>query len=140
MPERRSRSRLTFPTGRTTPAQLLVASLLALLGFAAVVQIRANDAEGVYPGARRGDLIQLLDSLDAANARAERQIDELEATKRELETSTDATQAALEEARQEAAALAILAGTVPATGPGVVIRIDDPARAVSAATMLNAVE
>lgn len=117
-----------------------MAVLLALLGFAAAVQVRANAADGVFPGARRGDLVQLLDSLDAANSRAEKQIAELEATQRELQTSSDRRRAALQEARQEATTLAILAGTVPATGPGVVINIEDPGDAVGAATLLNAVQ
>jgi uncharacterized protein YlxW (UPF0749 family) len=57
-----------------------------------------------------------------------------------LESTTDNRRAALQEARAEATTLAILTGTVPATGPGVVIRIDDPDGAVGAATMLNAIQ
>ncbi len=127
-------------TRRPTSGQLAVAVLLAALGFAAAVQVRASGADTVYAGARRGDLVQLLDSLDAANSRAERQIAELEATRRELESSTDRRRTALQEAREQATTLAILAGTVPATGPGVIITIEDPGGAVSAATMLNAIE
>jgi len=127
-------------TRRPSRGQVLVAVPLAVLGFAAAVQVGANNADGVYPGARRGDLVELLDSLDAANSRAQQQIAELEATRRELESTTDTRRAALEEAREEATTLAILAGTVPATGPGVVIRIDDPDGAVGAATMLNAIQ
>ena len=130
----------TSLTRRPSRGQLLIAVPLAVLGFAAAVQVRANNAEGEYPGARRGDLVQLLDSLDAANSRAQQQIAELEAAKRELESSTDIRQAALQQAREEAATLAILAGRVPTTGPGVAIRIDDPDGAVSAATMLNAIQ
>ncbi|MBA2456423.1 MAG: DUF881 domain-containing protein [Nocardioidaceae bacterium] len=140
MPEPRRRSLRSALTSRPAWGQALVAVLLGALGFAAALQVRVNDAEGVYPGARRGDLIELLDSLDAANARAEKQINELETTKRELQTSTTASQTALLEARREASTLAILAGTVPARGPGVVIRINDPEAAVSAVTMLNAIE
>lgn len=136
-PGERLRSTLTRSPSR---GQALVAVPLAVLGFAAAVQVGASNAGGVYTGDRRGDLVQQLDSLDAANARAQRQIRELEATKRELESTTDIRRAALEEARAEATRLAILTGTVPATGPGVVIRIDDPDGVVSAATMLNAIE
>jgi len=136
-PTRRLQASLTR---RPSRAQVVVAALLAILGLAATVQVRANRTEGVYPGARPGDLVQLLDSLDAANSRAEKQIAELEATRRELQTSTDRQRAALRAAREEATTLAILAGTVPATGPGVVIGIEDPGDAISAATMLNAIE
>jgi len=125
---------------RKVRGQVIVALLLAVLGFAVAVQVRAQDREGIYPGARRSELVQLLDSLDAANLRADRQIAELEATKRELQTSTNATQTAQQEAREEATTLAILAGTVAATGPGVAIEIQDQKGSISAATMLNAVE
>ncbi len=138
MPER-SRVRAGLAS-RPSRGQAAVAVLLALLGFAAAVQVRSNTEGGNYPGARRGDLAQLLDSLDAAQQRAQKQIAELEATKLQLESSSSKNVTALQQARQEAANLAILAGTVPATGPGVVIRIDDPDGAVGAATMLNAVE
>jgi len=136
-PAQRVRASLTR---RPSRGQLWIAAPLALLGFAAAVQVGAANADGVYPGARRGDLVELLDSLDAANSRAQQQIAELEATKRELESSTDIRRPALQEAREEATTLAILAGTVPATGPGVVIRIDDPDGAVRPATMLNAIQ
>ncbi|MGH3483018.1 MAG: DUF881 domain-containing protein [Nocardioidaceae bacterium] len=125
------------PPGR---GQILVAVLLAVLAFGAVVQGRTVSGSGDYAGARRGDLIQLLDSLDAARDRAESQLRELQNTKLELENDSTSTQAALREAREEASTLAILSGTVGATGPGIVIRIDDPADQVGASTLLNVVE
>lgn len=139
MPERPSPMRRTL-LGRPTPAQLVIGILLALVGFAAVVQVRAQNQADSYPGARRGDLVQLLDSLDAASQRAQNQIAELAATKQELQNSGTKYATALGQARAEAETLAILSGTVAATGPGVSVRIDDPAGAVSAATLLNALE
>lgn len=127
-------------TTRRTWGQLAVACPLAVLGFAAAVQVQANDREVIYPGARRGDLVQLLASLDAVSQRAEKQIDELEETKRELQTSTDTARTAQQQAREEATTLAILAGTVPATGSGVSIVIQDPEGSIGAATILNAIE
>jgi uncharacterized protein YlxW (UPF0749 family) len=120
--------------------QIVVAVLLAVLGFGAVVQGRASSESDDYAGTRRGDLIQLLDSLDDARNRAELQLRELQDAKSELEDTSTRTQAALEEAREEASNLAILSGTVGATGPGAVIRIDDPAGQVGASTLLNVVE
>jgi uncharacterized protein YlxW (UPF0749 family) len=128
---------LRKPPGR---GQILVAVLLAVLAFGVVVQGRTVSGSGDYAGARRGDLIQLLDSLDAARDRAELELRELQNTKRELENDSTSTQAALREAREEASTLAILSGTVGATGPGIVIRIDDPDDQVSASTLLNVVE
>jgi uncharacterized protein YlxW (UPF0749 family) len=91
-------------------AQVVVALLLAVLGFATALQLRSNSVDDGYAGTRRGDLVQLLDSLDTANQRAQSQILELEATRRELLDSSTQTQAALEEARLEVDTLAILSG------------------------------
>ncbi len=131
---------LTMVRSRPGRGQIVAGVLLAILGFGAVVQGRAVSEPDDYAGARRGDLIQLLDSLDAARDRAEDDISRLEADKLRLQNSSTRTQAALREAREEASALAILSGTVGASGPGIVIRIDDPADQVSASTLLNVVE
>jgi uncharacterized protein YlxW (UPF0749 family) len=127
---------------RTRPGrgQIIAGVLLAILGFGAVAQGRAVSEPNDYAGARRGDLIQLLDSLDAARDRAEDDIRRLEADKLRLQNSSTRTQAALREAREEASALAILSGTVGASGPGVVIRIDDPAGQVSASALLDVIQ
>jgi uncharacterized protein YlxW (UPF0749 family) len=127
-------------TGRPGRGAFVVAVLLALVGFAAAVQVRSNDSEGEFAGARRADLVTLLDSLGSARDRAENQINELEETKRDLQSSNNQARTALEEARKEATTLAILTGTVAATGPGVVVTIDDPKGAVGASVLLNAVE
>ncbi len=121
-------------------AQVVVALLLAVLGFATTLQLRSNSVDDGYAGTRRGDLVQLLDSLDTANQRAQAQILELEATRRELLDSSTQTQAALEEARLEADTLAILSGAVGATGPGVRITVEDPTGQVGASVMLNVIE
>jgi uncharacterized protein YlxW (UPF0749 family) len=120
--------------------QIMVAILLAVLAFGAVVQGRTVSGSGDYAGARRGDLIQLLDSLDAARDRAESELRDLQATKQQLENEGTRTQVALREAREEANTLAILSGAVGATGPGIVIRIDDPDDQVGASNLLNFIE
>lgn len=127
-------------TARPGRAQIPVAILLGVLAFGVVVQGRTVSDSGDFAGARRGDLIQLLDSLDAARDRAETQLQDLQSKKRELENSSTRTQVALQDARDEANTLAILSGTVGATGPGIEIRIDDPASQVGASTLLNVIE
>ncbi len=127
-------------TARPGRAQIPVAILLGVLAFGVVVQGRTVSDSGDFAGARRGDLIQLLDSLDAARDRAETQLQDLQSKKRELENSSTRTQVALQDARDEANTLAILSGTVGATGPGIEIRIDDPANQVGASTLLNVIE
>ena len=127
-------------TARPGRAQIPVAILLGALAFGVVVQGRTVSDSGDFAGARRGDLIQLLDSLDATRDRAETQLQDLESKKRELQNSSTRTQVALQDARDEASTLAILSGTVGATGPGIEIRIDDPANQVGASTLLNVIE
>ena len=62
--------------------------------------------------------------------RAQREITRLEQTKADLQSSSEARQAALTEARKQADTLDILAGTVPVTGPGIRVTIDETDGAV----------
>jgi uncharacterized protein YlxW (UPF0749 family) len=126
---------------RVSRAQALVGVLLALVGFLAMLQIRSEDAaDEELAGARREDLLQLLDSLDAAATRARAEITDLEQRRRDLRSSANSRRSAITEAREQVETLGLLAGTLPATGPGVVIRIDDPKRAIGTSTLLNAME
>jgi len=141
MPETTAWQRLRADLSeRPRRGQVVVAVLLAILGFAFAVQWKAAGEEGAYAGARRADLVNLLDSLDAAKDRADSQIRDLQATRTELLSASTATQAALEQARQEAETLAVLSGAVAATGPGVEITIEDPESALSSSELLNTIE
>jgi uncharacterized protein YlxW (UPF0749 family) len=113
------------------------AVLLAVVGFAGVVQVQANERDGDYEGMREEDLVQLLNSLSSASQRAENEIAELEQTRSSLRSDTDARRAALEQARERAQVLGILAGTLPAVGPGIVVTIEDPEGNVGIDLMLN---
>jgi uncharacterized protein YlxW (UPF0749 family) len=126
--------------GRPSRSQLLAAVLLALLGYAATVQIQLTHASNDFAGQRRQDLIELLDSLSAASDRAEQQLSSLQNTRDELQSSSTGRAAALAEAKQRLQDLQILAGTVAAQGPGVTITIEDPDASVSAASLLNGIE
>jgi len=126
--------------GRPTRAQVVVGVLLALLGFAAAVQVRAVRSDDELTGARRDDLVQLLQTLSAAQDRVSRQLAELEDTRDELQLSTNQRQVALEQAQRRLDALLLLSGEVGATGTGVVITIQDPDGSVGAVTLLNAVQ
>lgn len=121
-------------------AQVVVAVLLIVLGFAAVVQVQTIREDEDFAGYRRGELVQLLDSLNAAHERVSSDLAELNETHEGLESSSQRTKAAQEAARREAERLAILSGTVPVTGPGVRITITDSDNSVGASTLLNAIE
>lgn len=120
--------------------QLTAAALLAVVGFGSVVQVQAHQRGDDYENMREEDLVQLLNSLASASERAENEIDELEQTRATLRSDTDSRQAALEEARERAQVLGILAGTLPAVGPGVVVTVEDPEGNVGIDQVLNAVQ
>ncbi|HET6625428.1 MAG TPA: DUF881 domain-containing protein [Nocardioidaceae bacterium] len=138
------------PSGRTrllgalrkpgSRGQLTAAVLLAVVGFASVVQVQATGDDDVYAGMRQEDMLQLLNSLSAASERAENEIAQLEQTRSSLRNNTESRQAALQTARQQANVLGILAGTLPAVGPGVVITVEDPTGAVGIDQLLNGLE
>lgn len=120
--------------------QLTAGVLLAVLGFAAVVQVQANHKDDKYAGARQEELVQLVDSLSLASQRAENEIARLEQTRSSLRNDTDSRRTALERARQQVDVLGILAGTLPAVGPGVRITVTDKTGAVGTDYLLNGIE
>ncbi|TDO45238.1 uncharacterized protein YlxW (UPF0749 family) [Kribbella sp. VKM Ac-2527] len=120
--------------------QAIVAVVLALVACMAVVQVRVNRADDGYQNARREDLIAILDGLNQNNRRLESEITELEARKNSLSSSADKAQTAREQAEQQVRTLGILAGTLPAVGPGVRITLNDPDGKMTAGNLLDAIE
>ena len=114
--------------------------MLFLVGLAGVMQIRTNTADDTYRTARREDLIQLLDGLTEQSRRLEGEISDLQATRDRLQSGADTQQAARQEAEQRVRELSILAGSVPAAGPGIRMVIYDPQNHVDGAVLLDAVE
>src|SRR6266511_3208220 len=94
-----------------SPAGAVVGLLLVLLGFALVVQLRSNATDP-----------------------------ELAAARRQLASGAQGREAALAEARRRADQLGILAGTLPAEGPGLSIRFNPGTERIRAETILDAVE
>ena len=120
--------------------QAVVAVLVGLLAFAAVTQARLTGEDDTYAGLRQAELIQALNGLQSASRKAERDITELEATRSRLRSSTQRRTAALEQARNEVETLGILAGTVPATGTGIQVTVEDPSGDLSLNHLLDGVE
>jgi uncharacterized protein YlxW (UPF0749 family) len=127
-------------TPRLRRVDLLVALLVGLLGFAAVVQVRATQEEGPLEGARQEDLVQILDDLSNRNARLRSEIGTLSTARDRLTSGSGTTEAALEEARRRAQVLGVLAGTAPAEGPGISLVISDAQRTLSADVLLDALQ
>jgi uncharacterized protein YlxW (UPF0749 family) len=120
--------------------QAVVAVLVGVLAFAAVTQARLTGKDDTYAGLRQAELIQALNGLQGASRKAEQDISDLETTRDRLRSSTQRRAAALEQARSEVRTLAVLAGTVPATGPGIRVTVQDPKGDLSLNHLLDGVE
>ena len=125
---------------RWSRGQAVVGVLLAVLGFAAVVQVRANDADEVFVGAREGDLIALINTLALATDRAEEEIADLRRTRDSLRDDAESTATAVGVARERADTLGILAGTVPAEGPGIRVIVDARSGELGTEQLLNGLQ
>jgi uncharacterized protein YlxW (UPF0749 family) len=126
---------------RLRRVDIAVAVLLGILGFAAAVQVRSTRAdEGVFASARQEDLVAILDDLSGRSQRLRQEIASLTATKERLTSGTGRDAAALTEARRRSQVLGILAGTVPAHGPGIQLTVVDPGGKVTADILLDALE
>ena len=117
--------------------QLLIAVLCAVLGFVVVQQVSIVNSDEVLATARSEDLVQILDSLDQRNQRLDSELTTLKDTKARLESGQDAATTAAKERQVRDAELGILAGTLAAQGPGVVVTMTGP---VTSSLLLDAVQ
>lgn len=125
---------------RPSGAGALIGVLLVVLGFAIAAQVRSTNADSGLDNARPEDLVRILSDLDARQERLRREIAELEDSKRQLESGAQGKEAALAEARRRAEVLGILAGTLPAEGPGVQVVFAPRDQRIRADSVLDAVE
>ena len=143
MPEQQGatgRQRLRAAMSKPSRGQFVVAILLLVVGFAAVTQVRSNEVDDTYASYREQDLIDVLNGLAGTTQRAQSEIARLEATRRDLQSSTDARQAALAQEKERADTLSILAGLVPVTGPGIRITVTEVEAPVSIDSLLDTMQ
>jgi uncharacterized protein YlxW (UPF0749 family) len=120
-------------------AAVLIGALCGLLGFALAVQVRSTQTSAL-PSARQEDLVRILDDLSAREDRLRREISELQATRDKLSSGSNQTATALQEARQRALELGVLAGRVPAHGPGIALTVREGTRHLPAEILLDTLE
>ncbi|HUO39675.1 MAG TPA: DUF881 domain-containing protein [Mycobacterium sp.] len=113
--------------------------LCVLLGVAIVTQVRHTKSGDSLESARPADLVVLLDSLQQREASLNVQVAELQRTLAALRASGSDDTAAIADAQARLSALAILVGTVAATGPGVILTITDPATGVAPDTLIDVI-
>jgi uncharacterized protein YlxW (UPF0749 family) len=139
------------PPAEDTPTDLLrqlafrpqrphfvIGLLFLILGLLITVAVSRPAGSASYQGARTEDLVQILDGLDARQQRLLAESARLSALQADLERGSTAD--ALAESERKVAALQVMAGTTPVTGPGVTISITDPSGAVDAPALLDAVQ
>ncbi|MGP4025687.1 DUF881 domain-containing protein [Actinomadura sp. 3N407] len=124
---------------RVSRGQLAGGLLSLLLGFAVVVQVESTERDTTFATARQDELVGILSDLGQRSERLRGDVRELERTKAELERDAEG-ETALEEARERAATYGLLAGTLPAEGPGIEMVISDPGGGVKAINLLDALE
>ncbi len=107
---------------RATRAQVLSGLLCTLLGLALVTQVREH-SEADLASLRQSELIGLLDDTSERADRLQQEVRDLSATREELSSSSDQSEAARELARERLDVLGVLAGTVAATGPGIELTV-----------------
>jgi uncharacterized protein YlxW (UPF0749 family) len=125
---------------RLTSAGAMIGVLLALLGFTLVVQLKTTSTDPTLAATREEDLVRISSDLDSRERRLRQDIEALEESQRQLRSGEQGRQAALEEATRRADELGILAGTLPAVGPGLSVRFVGDGKAISSTRILDAVE
>ncbi|MCZ7423072.1 DUF881 domain-containing protein [Verrucosispora sp. WMMA2121] len=128
------------PWRRLSSAAVMIVMLLGLLGFTLAVQLKMTTTDSSLAAARQEDLVRILYDLEAREIRLRQDIAALEDSQRQLRSGEQGRQAALEEATRRADELGILAGTLPARGPGLTVRFQAGTKPISAARVLDAVQ
>lgn len=124
---------------RASRAQATAGLLCGLLGFALVVQVQQTRSDGLS-NLRQDELVRILDEVTQRSDELEQQAAALRAQRTELVTGTDTQRAAREAAEARAEVQGILAGRLPAVGPGVELLITEPGSPVPAQVLYNILE
>ncbi len=112
--------------------------LTLALGLGVAVSVKAQRGTAGLAADRQDELVSILAALGTRDDQLQQSIAQLQEQARELQTGGSA--AALQEAKTRTAELGILAGTVAAQGPGIVLTIIDPGRSVSPDVLVDAIE
>lgn len=124
---------------RFTKANVLVTVLAVTLGFALATQVQQTQGAGLE-SLTQPELLRVLDDVSQRSARLDAQLAELQRNRDALRSGVDTSAAALQQAQDQVDRLGILAGTVPATGPGIAVSISDPDSKVTAVYLLDIVQ
>lgn len=124
---------------RPTKANVLSALLAVLLGTGIATQVQLTNSRALEDLSQT-DLVRVLDDVSLRSSRLDARVRELEASRDRLRSGTGTAAEAIEQAQKRADTLGILAGVLPAHGPGIEVTISDPRRQVTAPVVLDLVE
>ncbi|MDQ3756489.1 MAG: DUF881 domain-containing protein [Actinomycetota bacterium] len=120
---------------------VLVLFVTALIGFLLVSRLRGEERFTQRLEAEsEEDLARILAGLTAEADALREEVSGLRLQLAELQVSSRSDEAATRTAEQQLQALEVLAGTVPVTGPGVTVRIDDPDRSITYDALIDVVQ
>ncbi len=131
------------PPNHPAPLRLrtAVAVVCAVAGFALVAQVRAVETIDVrLAGEREEDLAQILADLGAESDRLSAEISQLQLTILAIGNEQEGEEVAVRSLERRLDDLRILAGVVPATGPGIEFDITDPDGQVGADRLVDVVQ
>ena len=133
---------LRRPSRRAGAAGSLVVVLAAALaGYLLVAQLRGTESSTQRLATEsQGDLVQILSDLNTEAAGLRDEIDTLKLQLLSLQSSSQSDASALVQTEQHLSDLEVLAGTVPVSGPGVVLSVSDPRHQVGYDSMVSVVE
>ncbi len=124
---------------RATRANLLAMLLAGALGFAIITQVRQTSIEGLE-NLREDELVRIFAGVDQDGEKLADEIRGLESSLTLLRSRFTNEAEAQRAAKERLDTLGILAGTAPATGPGIVLTIGDPTGSVTAPLVLDTIQ
>ena len=120
---------------------VLVLLVTAVVGFLLVSQFRSDERLTQRLEAEsEEDLARILANLSTEADSLREEIGTLRVQLADLEASSRSEESAGQAAKEQLDALQVLAGTVPVTGPGVVVDIADPDRTVTYDSLIDVVQ
>ncbi|MDR0365689.1 MAG: DUF881 domain-containing protein [Bifidobacteriaceae bacterium] len=124
---------------KLSKAQITAGLLCMLLGFAAVAQVR-QVGKADFSELPQDRLVELLGRLDVQADQLIEENRELERERDRLASDQTNEAAAIEAAQKRAEVQGILAGTLPAEGPGIELTVTDPSGKLTGALAYTLVD
>lgn len=126
---------------RLIGGRTVVLIVTAIVGFLLVGQLRGTERFRQRLSAEsEGDLTRILASLTTEADALRTEISDLRLRLQTLEASTQRDDTATKAAEEQLRNLEVLAGTVPVTGPGLVLLVDDPDGSVAFDNLLDIIQ